>query len=114
MSKLDRREFGQLIGGVGLTAASSILFGNLEELKAYGRHLAGECTSCHRPDGAPSAIPSLLGKTQDEFIALLTAYRDGRKTNPVMISVAKSLDNEQMAALAAYFGSLPAGVVTQD
>ncbi|MEE9359557.1 MAG: NAD(P)/FAD-dependent oxidoreductase [Hyphomicrobium sp.] len=29
MSKLDRREFGQLIGGVGLTAASSILFGNM-------------------------------------------------------------------------------------
>lgn len=97
-----------------LTMAIAAMGGDLEELKAYGRHLAGECTSCHRPDGAPSAIPSLLGKTQCEFIALLTAYRDGRKTNQVMISVAKSLDDEQMAALAAYFGSLPAGVVTQD
>lgn len=92
-----------------LAMAIAAMGGDLEELKAYGRHLAGECTSCHRPDGAPSAIPSLLGKTQDEFIALLTAYRDGRKTNQVMISVAKSLDDEQMAALAAYFGSLPAG-----
>ncbi|MCK5089680.1 MAG: hypothetical protein KAQ88_06855 [Hyphomicrobiaceae bacterium] len=92
-----------------LTMAIAAMGGDLEELKAYGRHLAGECTSCHRPDGAPSAIPSILGKTQDEFIALLTAYRDGRKTNQVMISVAKSLDDEQMAALAAYFGSLPAG-----
>ncbi len=91
------------------TMAIAAMGGDLEELKAYGRHLAGECTSCHRPDGAPSAIPSILGKTQDEFIALLTAYRDGRKTNQVMISVAKSLDDEQMAALAAYFGSLPAG-----
>ncbi len=92
-----------------LTMAIAAMGGDLEELKAYGRHLAGECTSCHRPDGAPSAIPSILGKTQDEFIALLKAYRDGRKTNQVMISVAKSLDDEQMAALAAYFGSLPAG-----
>ena len=92
-----------------LTMAIAAMGGDLEELKAYGRHLAGECTSCHRPDGAPSAIPSILGKTQDEFIALLTAYRDGRKTNQVMISVAKSLDDEQMASLAAYFGSLPAG-----
>jgi cytochrome c553 len=92
-----------------LTMAIAAMGGDLEELKAYGRHLAGECTSCHRPDGAPSAIPSVLGKTQDEFIALLTAYRDGRKTNQVMISVAKSLDDEQMAALAAYFGSLPVG-----
>lgn len=29
MPKLDRREFGQLIGGAGLTAASSVLFGNM-------------------------------------------------------------------------------------
>lgn len=29
MSKLDRREFGQLIGGAGLTAASLVLFGNM-------------------------------------------------------------------------------------
>ena len=29
MSKLDRREFGQLIVGAGLTAASSVLFGNM-------------------------------------------------------------------------------------
>jgi len=92
-----------------LTMAIAAMGGDLEELKAYGRHLAGECTSCHRLDGAPSAIPSILGKTPDEFIALLKAYRDGRKTNQVMISVAKSLDDEQMAALAAYFGSLPAG-----
>jgi cytochrome c553 len=91
-----------------LTMTFAATGGDLEELKAYGRHLAGECTSCHRLDGAPSAIPSILGKTQDEFIALLTAYRDGSKTNQVMISVANSLDDEQMAALAAYFGSLPA------
>ncbi len=91
-----------------LTMAIAAMGGDLEELKAHGRHLAGGCTSCHRLDGAPSAIPSILGKTLDEFTALLTAYRDGRKTNQVMISVAKSLDDEQMAALAAYFGSLPA------
>ena len=92
-----------------LTTALAATAGDLEELKAYGRHLAGECTSCHRIDGVPSAIPSILGKPQEEFIMLLTAYRNGTKTNPVMVSVAKSLDNEQMAALAAYFSSLPAG-----
>ena len=92
-----------------LTMAFAVTGGDQDELMAYGRHLAGECTACHRLDRASSAIPSILGKPQDEFIALLNAYRDGRKTNPVMISVAKSLDDEQMAALAAYFGSLPAG-----
>jgi len=92
---------------IALTAALAAASGDLSEREAYGRHLAGECTSCHRIDGVPSAIPSILGKPQEKFIMLLTAYRNGTKTNPVMVSVAKSLDNEQMEALAAYFGSLP-------
>jgi hypothetical protein len=29
MSKLDRREFGQLIGGGGLIATNTVLFGNM-------------------------------------------------------------------------------------
>jgi len=75
----------------------------------YGRHLASECTSCHRLDGKEGggAIPSLAGRPAEEIIALLADYRAGRKTNPVMVSVAKSLDDEQTAALAAYFCALP-------
>jgi cytochrome c553 len=74
---------------------------------AYGRHLAGECTACHRPDAGGNAIPSLAGRPAAELIALLSDYRDGRKTNPVMVSVAKSLDARQTEALAAYFAALP-------
>jgi cytochrome c553 len=51
------------------------------------------------------AIPSIAGRPEAEFIELLRAYREG--ANAVMVSVARSLDEEQMAALAAYFGSLP-------
>lgn len=99
-------------GFLASTAAALIMAfaaaaGNLEEMTAYGRHLARECTSCHSLDGTSGAIPSIVGKSQEEFIALLVAYRDGHKPNPVMVSVARSLDDEQMAALAAYLGSLP-------
>ena len=92
---------------VALGAMSAVAAGGGDPTAQYGKHLAGECTSCHRLDGAPSAIPSILGKPEAEFIELLNAYREGRRTNPVMVSVAKSLDGEQMAALAAYFGTLP-------
>jgi cytochrome c553 len=34
-------------------------------------------------------------------------YRDGARANPVMVSVAGSLNDEQIKALATYFGSLP-------
>lgn len=74
---------------------------------AYGRHLASECVACHRPHGLEDAIPVIAGKPADEIIEALAAYRDGRKTNPVMVSVARSLDADETAAVAAYLASLP-------
>jgi cytochrome subunit of sulfide dehydrogenase len=76
-------------------------------LAAYGRHLAQECTACHRSESAEGAIPSLAGRPAAELAALLADFRQGRKTNPIMVSVAKSLDEKETAALALYFSSLP-------
>jgi len=73
----------------------------------YGRHLARECTGCHSGADGDGAIPALNGRPAREIIELLQAYREGRKTNPVMVSVAKSLDDEQSAAVAEYFEVLP-------
>jgi len=83
-------------------------------LARYGRHLASECTGCHRPDAGTEGIPAIAGKPKAEIVALLSDYREGRKTNPVMVSVAKSLDAEQTAALAAYFASLPKSAAATD
>jgi cytochrome c553 len=74
---------------------------------AYGRHLARECTSCHRLDGVNNGIPSIIGWQTDTFISTLKFYRDGERSNPVMVSVAGSLSDEQMQALAAFFASVP-------
>jgi cytochrome c553 len=74
---------------------------------AYGRHLARECTSCHRLDGVNNGIPSIIGWQTDTFITTLKFYRDGARSNPVMISVANSLSDEQMQALAVFFASMP-------
>lgn len=75
---------------------------------AFGRYLAAECTSCHRTDTKEGAIPVLAGRPEAEIVSLLRDFRDGHKTNAVMVSVAKSLDEEETAAVAAYFASLPA------
>jgi cytochrome c553 len=74
---------------------------------AYGKHLAQECTGCHRIDGIDNGIPSIVAWERDAFIATLKFYKNGTRPNPAMVSVAKSLDDEQMAALAAFYGSLP-------
>ena len=77
------------------------------KLLAYGRHLSSECSSCHRSDGADNGIPSITGWDSETFVATLNFYRDGARLNPAMVSVAQSLDDQQMQALAAYYSSLP-------
>ena len=90
------------LGGTSMSALSDDA-----KREAYGRHLASECTSCHRIDGVDNAIPSIVGWPTDTFVATLKFYRDGTRTNPVMMSVASSLGDEQVQALAAYFAALP-------
>lgn len=73
----------------------------------YGKHLSSECTTCHKLDGSGGQqIPPITGWTPSEFVSIMTLYKNGLRVNPAMESVAKSLDDEQMQALAAYFGSL--------
>jgi cytochrome c553 len=77
------------------------------KLRTYGKHLAQECTSCHRLDGTDTGIPSIAGWPADTFVATMKYYREGSRTNPVMVSVANSLSERQLNALAAYLASLP-------
>jgi cytochrome c553 len=48
-----------------------------------------------------------VGWDAERFTTTLRFYQAGARTNPVMVSVARSLDEDQVAALAAYYGSLP-------
>jgi cytochrome c len=77
------------------------------KLKAYGRHLAGECTACHRLDGVDNGIPSIVGMPVTDFVDTFGFYRSGARENAAMQSIARSLDDHQIKALAEYFASLP-------
>ena len=79
---------------------------NDAKLLAFGRHLSGECSGCHRIDGVDNGIPSITGWDPATFIATLIFYRNGERTNPAMVSVAQSLEEPEYRALAAYYGSL--------
>ena len=76
------------------------------KLVRYGEHLSQECTTCHRRDGVDNGIPSILGMNVKDFIDTLKFYQTGDRDNPAMVSVAKSLDDDQVKALAAYFATL--------
>ena len=99
-----------LIFGSRGPMSASLAAGPADDAKLtnYGRHLAQECTACHRLDGADRGIPSINGRDPDEFSKTLELYRSGERSNPVMTSVVKSLNTEQVRALAVYYASLPA------
>ncbi len=74
---------------------------------ALGAYLASECTACHQLAGrSAGGIPPIIGWPEQQFVAALDAYGRKQRDNPVMQTIAARLSREEMAALAAYFGSL--------
>ena len=102
-------------GALGLMLAGPAAASEAKDAKkvAYGRHLSGECRTCHRVDGTDNGIPSITGWDPKEFVATLAFYRNGERNNPAMVSVAGSLEDDQIKALAAYYASLPKGTRTK-
>jgi cytochrome c553 len=74
--------------------------------RELGEYLSTECVTCHQLSGRYDGIPSIVGWPPESFTAILTDYREKRRENPVMRSIAVKFTDEEIAALAAYFGSL--------
>ena len=74
--------------GIGLSTVRPAFSADDARLLGYGRHLAQECSACHRIDGTDNGIPSIIGWERERFLATLKFYQTGARTNPVMVSVA--------------------------
>jgi cytochrome c len=69
----------------------------------YGAYLAQECSSCHAKNSNNSGIPEIAGLPMDYFIQTLSWYKEGAREDATMQTIARSLDDEQISALAAYY-----------
>ena len=74
--------------------------------KALGEYLSAECVACHQLTGRYDGIPPIVGWPDATFIEIMDEYRLRKRANPVMQTIAARLSDEEIAALAAYFGSL--------
>lgn len=74
---------------------------------------AATCTACHGLAGKATApnFPNLAGQHEDYLKHALEAYRSGERVNAIMAGFAAQLDDETIAALAAYY-SMQDGLVT--
>jgi cytochrome c553 len=85
-------------------AASAQAGGALEA----GRARAAACAVCHGADGlsvVPDA-PHLAAMPAVYFIAQLRAYRSGARRHEVMAVMARTLSDDDIANLAAWYGSI--------
>jgi cytochrome c len=73
-----------------------------------GEYLSSECVACHHVTGQFSGIPTIVGWPSDSFIEVMTQYKKGVRQHQAMQMIASRLSDEELAALAAYFGGLEA------
>lgn len=87
-----------------LAAGTTLEYAAAAGDRELGQYLSSECVTCHRPSGANAqGIPKIAGWPEDQFIAVMSAYKDKQRDNPVMQTIAGRLEAGDIAALAAYF-----------
>lgn len=84
-----------------MAASGAAMAGDIE----LGRYLSSECTTCHGAARSDSTIPPIHGIDQKHFVEVLKAYRAKSLPNEAMRTVAARLQDEDIAALAAYFAA---------
>jgi cytochrome c553 len=69
------------------------------------------CVGCHEIPGWKSSfpyvysVPMIVGQSSKYIEAALNEYRKGERSHPTMTAVAKGLSDQDIADLAAYYGS---------
>jgi cytochrome c553 len=68
------------------------------------------CIGCHGVANYRTAfpevyhVPKIAGQSQQYLVKALQAYRSGERSHPSMQGIAKSMSDQEIAALAAYYG----------
>jgi cytochrome c553 len=97
--------------------ASGLLSAGLAAAAPHGNAVAGQkkaqpCAACHG-DGnktLDATYPKLAGQYPDYLVKALSEYRSGKRPNAIMAGQAKALSDQDIADLAAYFGSRAGGI----
>ena len=76
--------------------------------RALGEYLSSECVTCHQLSGKYEGIPPIIGWPEASFVEIMNEYRVKTRPNPVMQTIAGRFSHDEIAALAAFFGSLKA------
>jgi len=97
-------------------AAIVPLLAGAQETKPVAASASGDapvsmCIGCHSIPGYQASfpqvyrVPKIGGQSQQYLEAALKAYRQGTRSHPTMVGVARGLTDEQITAVAAYYAA---------
>src|SRR4051812_33043774 len=74
------------------------------------------CTSCHGPNGVgiTSQYPTLAGQHPDYIVRALQEYKHGGRKNPIMVGMAQTVKDEDMAVIVGDFSKQRPPLATQN
>jgi cytochrome c553 len=99
-----RRVFLTVLGAASGFAAAALPGHAAEDIEAKVQM----CSACHGQNGLPAdprTIPIIWGQQQSYLVKQLHDYRSGDRENPIMSPIAKSLAQEDLRKIAAYFAA---------
>jgi len=96
------------IPAAALSACLLFAHGTATGDAAAGQRLAAaRCASCHSSnDTGHAVLPLLEGQPKAAFIAQWRAFRERKRTAPLMVSVAEELSEQDVNDLAEYYAAL--------
>jgi cytochrome c553 len=90
---------------LALASATSIL--HAESNINAGKEKSASCSSCHGEDGNSmvATFPKLAQQHSSYLAQQLQAFKDGTRNDPMMSPMAKSLSDDDIADISAYYAA---------
>jgi cytochrome c553 len=90
---------------LAFASASSLVYADIEADIEAGESKTATCVSCHGDKGNSmvSTFPKLAQQDESYLQKQLHAFKDGSRKDPMMSSIAKSLSDQDIADIAAYY-----------
>jgi cytochrome c553 len=104
---VQRSLLGVAALGLALHVGSAISRNATKGDSELGKYLSSECVTCHQITGRVTGnVPMIVAWPEDQFIAVMLAYKNKDRENEVMQIIAGKLSEAEISALAAYFGGV--------
>ena len=103
--------FHASLGALFAFSAQSALAQATDKPHATVESFHAQCIGCHGIPGYKTAfpevyhVPKIAGQQPGYIVSALKAYKSGDRSHPSMRGIAASLNEDQMKALAEYYGA---------